>query len=71
MAQRAKAESSAMDFRIHPVIGVARVGNSEEYVIAYETMPGSPQAGSRVTGGLLIKAGSESEAVWRRQQPMR
>lgn len=25
MAQRVKAESSAMDFRIHPVIGVARV----------------------------------------------
>lgn len=64
MAQRAKAESSAMDFRIHPVIGIAQVGNSKEYVSIPETMAGSPQAGSHVTGGLPIKASSESEAVW-------
>jgi hypothetical protein len=43
-------------FRIHPAIGIARVGNSEEYVISPETMAGSPVApGSTLTGGLPIR----------------
>lgn len=51
-------------FRIHPAVGVARVGNSDEYVIAPETMAGSPaEAGSRLTGGLPIRAGTESDPV--------
>lgn len=29
-------------FRIHPAIGMARVGNSEEYYIGPETMAGMP-----------------------------
>ena len=28
--------------RIHPAIGIARVGNSEEYVIGPETLAGMP-----------------------------
>jgi len=51
-------------FRIHPAIGVARVGNSEEYVIAPETMAGSPMPGNAsLTGGLPIRAGTEAEPV--------
>lgn len=51
-------------FRIHPAVGIARVGNSEAYVIAPETMAGSPAGdGSGLTGGLPIKAGTEAETV--------
>ncbi|MBC9877319.1 hypothetical protein G8O24_08160 [Bradyrhizobium sp. INPA01-394B] len=51
-------------FRIHPAIGVARVGNSDDYVIAPETMAGSPAtAGSRLTGGLPIRRGTEGEPI--------
>jgi len=51
-------------FRIHPAIGFARVGNSEDYVISPETMAGSPVApGSALTGGLPIRAGTESDPV--------
>jgi hypothetical protein len=51
-------------FRIHPVIGVARVGNSDEYVIAPETMAGSPVLNDpTVTGGLPIRAGTETDHV--------
>jgi L-Lysine epsilon oxidase N-terminal/L-lysine epsilon oxidase C-terminal domain/Iron-containing redox enzyme len=50
------------NFRIHPAIGVARVGNSAEYVISPETMAGS-QWGSQLTGGLPILAGTESTPI--------
>jgi len=51
-------------FRIHPAIGIARVGNSEEYVIAPESMAGTPlQDSSLLTGGLPIRAGTESDVV--------
>ena len=51
-------------FRIHPAIGVARVGNSDEFVIAPETMAGSQVEGwQNLTGGLPVKAGSEDEPV--------
>lgn len=51
-------------FRVHPAVGIARVGNSDEYVIAPESMAGSPYAdGSPLTGGLPIRAGTESEPV--------
>lgn len=61
MANSSTAQSV---FRIHPAIGVARVGNSEQYVIAPETMAGARvQAGAALTGGLPIRAGSESEPV--------
>ncbi len=51
-------------FRVHPAIGLARVGNSEEYYIAPETMAGMPLKGeTEKTGGLPIKAGAESETI--------
>lgn len=51
-------------FRVHPAIGVARVGNSEDYVIAPETMAGSPPPqGGNLTGGLPIRRGTESDAI--------
>lgn len=53
--------SDSWHFRIHPAVGVARVGNSDEYVIAPETMAGSRAA--PLTGGLPIRAGTESETV--------
>ena len=50
--------------RVHPAIGIARVGNSDEYYLAPETVAGLPVDGSEsVTGGLPIKAGTESETI--------
>ena len=43
---------------------MARVGNSEAYYIGPETMAALPVAGNdQVTGGLPIKAGTESETI--------
>lgn len=56
-----KSTKQELVFRIHPAVGIARVGNSEEYVISPETMAGAP--GSRVTGGLPIRAGTEADTV--------
>lgn len=50
-------------FRIHPAIAVARVGNSQEYVLAPETMAGRPAGDGRLSGGLPIKARTETEPV--------
>ncbi|HET7434025.1 MAG TPA: LodA/GoxA family CTQ-dependent oxidase [Thermoanaerobaculia bacterium] len=52
-------------YRIHPAINFARVGNSEEYYIAPETMAGLPIPGvpPPATGGLPIKAGTESDTI--------
>jgi hypothetical protein len=51
-------------FRIHPAIGVARVGNSDNCVIAPETMAGRPAGeGSALMGGLPIRAGTETDPV--------
>jgi hypothetical protein len=51
-------------FRIHPVVGVARVGNSEDYVIAPETMAGTPvHPGSPLTGGLPIRADTKDDPI--------
>ena len=42
-------------FRIHPSIGIARVGNSEEYYLGPETMAGMDGLnGSETKGGLPI-----------------
>jgi L-Lysine epsilon oxidase N-terminal/L-lysine epsilon oxidase C-terminal domain/Iron-containing redox enzyme len=50
-------------FRIHPAIGIARVGNSEEYVVAPETMAGAPTPGPPdATGGLPIRAGAKADS---------
>ena len=51
-------------FRIHPAIGIARVGNSDEYYLAPETLTGVPvEPGSPITGGLPIRAGTESTTI--------
>ena len=51
-------------FRVHPAIGIARVGNSDEYYLAPETMAGMPTGGGgSLTGGLPIRAGTESDPI--------
>lgn len=52
-------------FRVHPAVGFARVGNSEEYYLAPETMAGLPVKGSNsvTTGGLPIRPDTESETI--------
>ncbi|MGH3793746.1 MAG: LodA/GoxA family CTQ-dependent oxidase [Pseudonocardiaceae bacterium] len=56
-------------FRVHPAIGFARVGNSEEYYLAPETMASLPVPGDdgvsvdAVSGGLPIKRDTESEHI--------
>lgn len=51
-------------FRIHPAIGMARVGTSQEYYIAPETMAGFPDPnGGPTNGGLPIVAGTESQTI--------
>lgn len=51
-------------FRIHPSVGIARVGNSRDHVISPETMAGT-NVGSATgpSGGLPIRAGTENEPV--------
>lgn len=49
--------------RIHPAIGLARVGNSTEYYLAPETSAGLDQPGTDLTGGLPIKPGTESQPI--------
>ncbi|AEV33095.1 hypothetical protein Oweho_2121 [Owenweeksia hongkongensis DSM 17368] len=49
--------------RIHPAIGMARVGNSTEYYLGPETMAASPHGASAITGGLPIKPGTESTHI--------
>ncbi|MGH1576572.1 LodA/GoxA family CTQ-dependent oxidase [Planktotalea sp.] len=50
--------------RIHPAIGVSRVGNAEGYIIAPETSAGMPGAdGSPISGGLPIKPGEETATI--------
>jgi len=51
-------------FRIHPAIGIARVGNSEEYYLGPETMAGMDGLNdSETMGGLPIKKGQETQTI--------
>ena len=53
-------------FRIHPAIGIARVGNSQEYYLAPESIAAMPQPGKdgdTTTGGLPIRPGTESDII--------
>ena len=51
-------------FRIHPAIGFARVGDSDEYYLAPETAAALPDPdGGETTGGLPIKAGTQSTPI--------
>jgi hypothetical protein len=50
--------------RVHPAIGIARVGNSDEYYLAPETVAGVPvDAAGSLSGGLPIREGTESETI--------
>ncbi|NEO54437.1 MAG: hypothetical protein F6K54_15910 [Okeania sp. SIO3B5] len=51
-------------YRVHPAIGMARVGNSEEYYIAPESMAGRPDPNNpEIMGGLPIEPGTESKTI--------
>lgn len=54
-------------YRVHPAIGIARVGNSPEFYLGPETMAGLPIPGSVTTGGLPIRPGTESETITSRE----
>jgi hypothetical protein len=54
---------SAPVLRIHPAIGISRVGNSEEYFLAPESSAGMVQPGTSLVGGLPIKPGTESDPI--------
>ncbi len=45
----------ASTFRIHPAIGFARVGNSDDYYIESDTQAGMPLDTGAQTGGLPLK----------------
>jgi hypothetical protein len=49
--------------RIHPTIGIARVGNSEEYYLGPESLAGMPLDGQDGTGGLPIRPGTEDPSI--------
>jgi L-Lysine epsilon oxidase N-terminal/L-lysine epsilon oxidase C-terminal domain len=50
-------------FRVHPTINFARLGTSPEFYLSPETSAGMPLEGTATTGGLPIKAGTESTFV--------
>lgn len=50
-------------YRVHPAIGFARVGNSESYFLAPETMAGIVTPGGTTAGGLPIRPGTESDTI--------
>ncbi len=54
---------SYISLRIHPAIGIARVGNSEEYYIGPETMAGMDISGQVLTGGLPIRPGTDGDTI--------
>lgn len=54
----------AMNFRIHPAIGISRVGNSEEYVIAPEAMAGSRCRTDRTLTGVNRNYLYQLETRW-------
>jgi len=49
--------------RIHPAIGLSRVGNSEDFYLAPESSAGMAQPGMSLVGGLPIKPGTESDPI--------
>ncbi len=50
-------------FRIHPTLNFACVGTSQEFYLSPETSAGLPLEGTETTGGLPIKAGTESTFI--------
>lgn len=55
--------SDKTSLRIHPAIGIARVGTSTDYYLGPETMAGMPQKETKLTGGLPIKKGTENTTI--------
>lgn len=51
-----------LNLRIHPAIGIARVGNSTDYYLGPETMAGMPGENG-ISGGLPIKKGTDSTTI--------
>jgi len=49
--------------KIHPAIGVSRVGNSPDYILSPETSAGMPVPGSSISGGMPIKPGTETDHI--------
>ncbi|WP_281561396.1 LodA/GoxA family CTQ-dependent oxidase [Thalassomonas sp. RHCl1] len=57
---------SQFTFKIHPSIGIARVGNSQEYFLAPESIAAMPQPGKdgdTTMGGLPIRPGTEDTII--------
>ena len=54
--------ANTLNFRIHPAIGIARVGNSDDYYLGPESKAGMPGTNG-ITGGLPIKKGTESTTI--------
>lgn len=50
-------------FRVHPTINFARFGTSGEFYLSPETSAGLDLPGTKTTGGLPIKAGTESAFI--------
>lgn len=50
-------------FRIHPSIGFSRVGTSDDYYLAPETLTGLPTGAGEPVGGLPIRRGTEAEPI--------
>jgi hypothetical protein len=64
MTNKQMGDKAMSVYRIHPTVGVARVGNSDNYILAPETMAGAPASGDmKVTGGLPIRPGTEAETI--------
>lgn len=55
--------SNKSSLRIHPAIGMARVGNSKEYFLGPESLAGIREEGTEIHGGLPIKKGTESTPI--------
>jgi len=55
--------SSDFVYRVHPAIGIARVGNSKEFYLGPETDTGLPVGEGPTVGGLPIKAGTDAEPI--------
>jgi hypothetical protein len=51
------------NLRIHPAIGFARVGNSDEYYLQPQTIASLPQKNTDVTGGLPIVPGTDDTTI--------
>jgi len=52
-----------VNLRIHPAIGFARVGNSNEYYLQPETIASLPVPGQTVSGGLPIVMNTENTPI--------